>query len=320
MLRLAAATAGGALLPRGLSGILAGAAVPAYAEPPSAESADRLATFRALLANIPIEVEKLAKNITMLSGPGGNVVVLHGRDGKLVCDTFVSPAWPKLKETLGGLGKEPISLVVNTHWHFDHTDNNAALHAAGAAVLAHENTKKRMSEFHEDPLFDVKIPAWPPEALPQQTFPDSHTLQANGENVLLTHMPPAHTDGDVYIYYQNAGVLQVGDLLFTDMFPSIDPSTGGSIEGMISAANKLLTLVDNKTKIVPGHGGLAKKADLVRFRDMLLIAHDRVRKLKAAGKSLPECIADKPLADLEPIWNKGIVNGTMFVRIVYTTL
>ena len=169
-------------------------------------------------------------------------------------------------------------------------------------------------------VLDVKLPASPPEALPQQTFPDSHTLQANGEKLLLTHMPPAHTDGDVYIYYQNAGVLQVGDLLFTDMFPSIDPSTGGTIEGMISAANKLLALVDNKTKIVPGHGGLAKKGDLVRFRDMLATARDRVGKLKAAGKSLSECIADKPLADLEPIWDKGIVNDTMFVRMVYTTL
>src|ERR1700674_635990 len=139
---------------------------------------DLLASIRAQMGAAPIEVEKLADNLTLLSGPGGNVVVLNGPDGKLVVDTFLSPAWPKLKDTLDGIGNAPLKFVIDTHWHFDHTDNNAPLHAAGATVLAHENTKKRMSEPHDLPVFGLHFDPSPAEALPQQTFAASYKLEA----------------------------------------------------------------------------------------------------------------------------------------------
>jgi cyclase len=296
-------------------------------EAPSA--ADLLASMRAKFNAAPMQTQKLADNVTMLSGPGGSVVVLNGPDGKFVVDTFVAPAWPRLKKALDGLGNVPLKYVINTHWHFDHTDNNAPLHAAGATVLAHENSKKRMSEPHDLPvlyrgadgaLADLHFDPSPAEALPQQTFPTSHKLQANGETLALQHFAPAHTDSDIYVHFQKANVISMGDTFFNGMYPYIDPSTGGKITGMIAAADKILSLADNKTRIVAGHGPLGNKADLTKSRDLLITARDRIQKLKSAGRSAQEAAAEKPFADLDPEWHEGIVNTDQFVQIVYLTL
>src|ERR1700737_3376873 len=182
-------------------------------------AADLLASMRAKFNAAPIQTQKLADNLTMLSGPGGSVVVLNGPDGKFVVDTFVAPAWPRLKKALDGIDNAPVKYVIDTHWHFDHTDNNAPLHAAGATVLAHENTKQRMSEPHDQPvlyrgpdgaLHDLHFDASPAEALPQQTFAASHKLQANGETLALQHFAPAHTDTDIYIHFPKANVIHMG--------------------------------------------------------------------------------------------------------------
>jgi cyclase len=284
-----------------------------------AAPADSVAAIRAMLGAAPIQTSKLANNLTLLSGPGGNVLALHGSDGKFVIDTFVAPAWPKLKEILDGMGSAPLKCAIDTHWHLDHTDNNAALHAAGATVLAHENTKKRMTQPHEMAVMNLKLPAFPPEAWPQQTFHDNYKVQANSETMALIYMPPAHTDTDIYIYFQKANVLHCGDIFFNGMYPFIDGGTGGSTRGMIAAVDVVLGIADNDTKVVPGHGPLGNKADLVKFRDMLSTTLDRVQKLKSAGKSMQESVAAKPFADLEPIWGKGHFNGDMFVQIVYLT-
>jgi cyclase len=274
-------------------------------------------------------MQRLGEDVTMFSGPGGSVVVLNGPDGKFVVDTFVAPAWPRLKEALDGLGNAPVKCVIDTHWHFDHTDNNAPLRTAGATILAHENTKKRMSEPHDLPvlyrgpdgaLAGLHFDPSPVEALPQQTFASSYKLQANGETLLLQHVPPAHTDTDIYIHFEKANVIQMGDLFFNWMYPYIDPSTGGTITGTIAAADKILSLAGNDTKIVAGHGPLGNKADLTKFLDMLVTSRDRVEKLKSAGKSAQEAVAEKPFADLDPVWGNGIINSEQWVQIVYLTL
>lgn len=291
-----------------------------FAQQPTAQTADRLAQFRAEIGVRPIQTQQLADNITMLSGPGGNVVVLLGSDGKLVVDTFVRPAWPKLKEALAALGSAPVHVVVNTHWHFDHADNNATLHAAGAMVVAHENTKKRLSERHHLAFLDLDMPPSPPSSFPQQTFTNSHSLSFGGETLALAHFAPAHTDTDIYVHFPRENVLHVGDVFFNGRYPYIDGSTGGAINGMVAAADQALSLADKDTKIVPGHGALATKADLTAYRDMLATARDRVQKIKSAGRSMADAIAAKPLTDLEASWGKGPFNGDTFVQIVYTTL
>lgn len=282
---------------------------------------DRLATFRAQIGATPITPQQLADNLTMLSGPGGNVVVLHGADGLIMVDTFVAPAWPKLEESLKSLGG-PVKTVINTHWHFDHVDNNAPLHAAGATVVAHENTKKRMGAPQHIEMLDLDFPASPAAALPQRVFKDAETveLDANGERLTVSHVAPAHTDTDAIVQFEHVNVLHAGDVFFNGRYPLVDGSTGGRVDGMIAASDRLLNLADASTKIVPGHGPLAAKPDLQRYRDMLATAADRVRKLKNSGKSLEESIAAKPLTDLDAAWGSGRYKGDDFVKIVYLTL
>jgi glyoxylase-like metal-dependent hydrolase (beta-lactamase superfamily II) len=328
MLRDSATLAGSAFLAHLFPTALLHAS-PAGSAQRAPSAADLLASMRAKFNAAPIQTQKLADNVTMLSGPGGSVVVLNGPDGKFIVDTFVAPAWPRLKAALDGLGNAPVKYVIDTHWHFDHTDNNAPLHAAGATVLAHENTKKRMSEPHDLPvlyrgadgaLAGLHFDPSPAEALPQQTFATSYQLRANAEILELQHVAPAHTDTDIYVHFEKANVIQMGDLFFNGMYPYIDPGTGGTIAGMIAAADRILSLASNDTKIVAGHGPLGNKADLTKFRDMLVTARDRVRRLKSAGKSAQEGVAEKPFADLETAWGKGIINGDQFVQVVYLTL
>jgi len=280
---------------------------------------DRTAALRAQIGAVPIRTQQLGENLTLLSGPGGNVVVLHGADGLVMIDTFVAPAWPKLDESLKALGA-PVKFVINTHWHFDHTDNNAPLHAGGATVVAHENTKRRMSEPHHLPMLELDFPASPAAALPQRVFADAYTLESSDYHLQLSHVAPAHTDTDVIVRFERSNVLHAGDVFFNGRYPLIDWSTGGRVDGMIAAANRLLDLAAADTKIVPGHGPLATRADLVKYRDMLVTAADRVRKLKASGKSLEESIAAKPFTDLDADWGSGRYKGDDFVTIVYHTL
>ena len=302
---------------------LAGAAVltpvvPAWARPfgfQQAEPADPLAKIRAQMGSAPIERVKLTDTLTMLSGPGGNVVVLHGPDGKIVVDSFVQPAWGPLKQVLDGMGAGRISALVDTHWHFDHADNNANFRKAGAAVVAHENTRTRLTQTHE--LLGMNIPAAPADALPTETFKDRHTLTANGEQVVLGYIQPAHTDTDIYIRFSKGNVLHLGDVFFNGMYPFIDAGTGGNIDGMIAGADAALKMADGSTKIIPGHGPVADKAALGKSRDMLVTVRDRVQKLKSDGRKLEEVVAAKPTADLDATWGKGFMGPEMFVSLVY---
>lgn len=319
MLRNSAWFAGSAFLATLLPPSLLRAAIPGPPQQPATAPADRLTAVRAQMGGAPIQTQPLGENLTMLSGPGGNVVVLNGPDGKIVVDTFLLPAWPKLKETLDGLSNQPLKTVIDTHWHFDHTDNNEHLHAAGATVLAHENTKKRMAEEHDSPLMGMHFPASPAAALPQQTFSSTQKLQANGETLLLQYFQPAHTDSDIYIQFPKADVIHMGDTFFNGVYPVIDYTTGGKIDGMIVAANQILALADNNTKIVPGHGPLGNKADLTKSRDLLVVARDRVKKQKDAGKSVEEVVASKPFADLDAKWS-GMLPSDIFVQMVYSSL
>lgn len=328
ILRGSMTLAGSAFLAHLFPATLLRASAAGYA-PQAPSPADLLASMRAKFNAVPMETQKLADNVTMFDGPGGAVTVLNGPDGKFVVDDFVAPAWPKLKRALDGLGNAPLKYVINTHWHFDHTDNNARLHALGATVLAHENTKKRMSEPHDLPvlyrapdgtLAGLHFDPSPVEALPQQTFVGSYKLQANGETLALQHVAPAHTDSDIYVHFEKANVISMGDLFFNGMYPYIDPGTGGKISGNIAACDKILSLAGNDTKIVAGHGPLGNKADLTKFRDMLVTSRDRVQKLKSAGKSAQEAVAEKPFADLDSVWGKGIINSEQWIQIVYLTL
>jgi cyclase len=295
-------------------------AAPTYAKmlQAAAVPADPLAAMRAQMGAAPIETTKLGDRLVMLSGPGGNIVVLHGPDGKVVVDSFLQPAWPRLKSTLDGLGGGPVKTLIDTHWHFDHSDNNANFRAAGAAVLAHTNTRKRLTESHD--LLGMHVDPAPAEALPTDTFTDKRSLTVNGEIVAVSYVPPAHTDTDVFVHYTKANVLHMGDVFFNGMYPFIDTGTGGGINGMIAGADRALAMTNARTKIVPGHGPLSDHAGLLKYRRVIGTIRDRVRTQKRAGKTLAQVQAAKPSAEFDATWGMGMMAPNDFVALVYNTL
>ena len=311
--------AGGWALSHVFPAALRGAA-PRSMQQSGAAAGDALAAARARFGAVPIESAKLSENLTLLRGPGGNVVVLNGKDGKLLVDTFTQLAWDRFKMALDEISKAPVKLAIDSHWHWDHTDNNANVRGTGATLIAHENTLKRLKETHDLDVIGLHFDPSPENALPQKTFKESYQMNFSGEHVALGHLAPAHTDSDIYIHFQKANVLHMGDVFFNGIYSYIDKETNGSIAGMIAGANKMLAMVDNDTKIVPGHGPLGNKADLRNFRDMLVTVRARVQKLKSSGKSLEQAVAAKPLTDLDPVWGKGVLSSDAFVHLVYTTL
>jgi cyclase len=276
--------------------------------------------MRQQMAAAPLKTLQLSDSIHMLYGPGGNMAALSGPDGHVLVDSSVAAQAPKILETMRGFANQPLRMLINTHWHFDHTDGNGALHEAGALIIAHENTRKRLSTPQEIKFMGMHFDPSPDSFLPQQTFRESEEIYFNKETLTLGHFTPAHTDTDIYIHYRNANVLHVGDLWFNGVYPLIDGSSGGNIGGMVTAADVALKLADSQTKIIPGHGALGDKAALAKYRDMLATVRDRVSKLKRQGKSLEEAIAAKPTADLDATWGKGGMNADQFVTLAYTTL
>jgi cyclase len=285
--------------------------------------AKTLAACRAQMAATPIEAVKLTNPFTLFTGPGGNVLVRNGEEGKVVVDTFVQGAFPGLKQRIDAMDHLPILFAINTSWLFDHTDNNESFREAGAQIVAHENTRRRLSEPHD--LLGMHFNPAPAAAMPTQTFTQFHNIEFKGtagteEYIDLEYVPRAQTDTDIYVHFVMGDVLHLGGTFSNGMYPFIEAGTGGSIDGMIAAAGSALKAVNPGTKIVPGYGSLADGAALRRYRDMLVIVRDRVQKLKTAGRSEPETVAAKPTADLDATWGQGFIQPEVFVSMVYKTL
>jgi cyclase len=323
LLQMGSGLAGGALL----SGVLplavrASTGGPQQTQQPAQApiSDDRVAQMRAQAASIPLQSQKLRDNIYMLYGPGGNMIVLTGPEGKVLVDSSFAGAAPRVIAALAAIDAQPLKLLINTHWHFDHTDGNAAMHEAGATIIAHDNTLKRLSTPQDIAAFQMHFDAAPPAAWPRQTFNDQFALYFDGEQMNLGHILPAHTDSDIFVHYEKGNVLHCGDVWFNGIYPFIDPSSGGNINGMIAGSAECLKRADAETIIIPGHGPQGNKAALTGYHDMMVTVRDRVAKQKAAGKSLQEVVAAKPTADLDAEWGKGTVTGDFFTTLVYSTL
>lgn len=279
-----------------------------------------LQELRTAAANETVKTTKLTDTIFLLLGVGGNVVCQIGPDGKLVIDSQMSTGTPKLLDALRKLDAHPLRLLVNTHWHPDHTDGNAALHLAGAFIIAQTNTRIRLQSTQTMQVYQAQCPPAPDAALPQETFAETTTLWVNNDQADLVHTPDAHTDSDIFIHFNKGNVIHAGDLWFNGMYPLIDLSSGGTINGMIRGVDQVIALADDRTKIVPGHGPLGNKAALETYRTMLVTVADRVEKLKASGESVEEVVAARPTADLDPTWGKGSIQPNTFVALVYDSL
>lgn len=299
----------------------AAAAPPAPLNPATQPDPDLLKQLQRAAAHETIRITKLRDTIFLLQGVGGNIVCQIGPDGKLLIDAGIDTGTWRLRQAISRLDTHPLRFLVNTHWHYDHTSGNAALHLAGAFVIAQDNTRVRLSAPQYMQVYDLHIPAASDAALPQDTFPDQTTLWLNNDQLALVHTPDAHTDSDIFIHFHQGNVIHTGDLWFNGMYPLIDLSSGGAINGMIRGVDQVLELADDRTKIVPGHGPLGDKAALQAYRAMLVTVADRVEKLKAQGDTVQQAVAAKPTADLDAAWAKpGAIQPNTFVAFVYDSL
>lgn len=282
-----------------------------------AESENIVLTARKHAERAPITVQALRGNVSALIGSGGNIAVLTGKEGKVIIDSGYSTSRAKITEALAGIGPGPIKQLVNTHWHFDHTDGNEWMHSDGATILAHENTRKHLSTTTRVEAWDFTFPPSPAGAIPADVFDQDKTLHLNSTTIALAYYGPSHTDGDISAYFVEPDVLHCGDTWWNGHYPFIDYSTRGNIKGMIKAAEANLAKVTEKTIVIPGHGKIGGKVELTEYRDMLVTIHDRVAALKKADKTLEEAIAAKPTAAYDSKWATSFITGDVFTKLVY---
>jgi glyoxylase-like metal-dependent hydrolase (beta-lactamase superfamily II) len=266
----------------------------------------------------PIVTHKLRGNISALEGSGGTIAVLTGPDGKVLIDAGIGVSQTQIGKALADLGPDPITHLVNTHWHFDHTDGNAWLSAAGAKIIAQENTRKYLSQVQRVEDWDYNFLALPPGGVPGETFAGEHSLKLNGSTIQLRHYGPAHTDSDISVTFAEANVVHVADTFWNGIYPFIDYSTGGSIDGMIAASDANLAATAEDTIIIAGHGkAVGTKAELREFRDMLVAIRDNVAALKKQGRSRDETVAAKPTSAFDAKFGNFVIDPGFFTRLVY---
>jgi glyoxylase-like metal-dependent hydrolase (beta-lactamase superfamily II) len=274
-------------------------------------------TMVSAAAKAKIVRRPLRRNITVLQGSGGNIAVLTGRDGKFLVDAGFAVSRPAVSSALSLISSDPIRQLINTHWHIDHADGNGWLHEAGAAITAHENTRKHLSVATRVEGWRYTFPAAPAGALPTKTFATDAEMQWNDTRIVMKYYGPAHTDGDISVNFTDADVLHAGDTLWNGVYPFIDYSTGGSIDGSIRAAEANVAAITNSTLVIPGHGPVALKPDVIEFRDMLVAIREKVAALKKQGMSLGETVAAKPTAAYDAKWGQFLITPAMFTALVY---
>ncbi len=266
-----------------------------------------------------IKVERLAPGVAVLFGAGGNIGLSYGADGNVIIDDQFAPLTDKIVAAIATVDPDPVKFVINTHWHFDHTGGNENFGRRGAVIVAHDNVRTRMAAGQFIAAVNQQVPPAPGVALPVVTFGEGVTMHLNGDTMHVIHVANAHTDGDALVHWQKANVLHMGDTFFhRESFPFIDLGSGGSIDGAIAAAGRGLAFANAATRIIPGHGPVATRADLVAYRAMLADVRAKVSAAIAARRTKAQIVASKPASRYG--MPDGFVKPDAFVATVYDSL
>jgi cyclase len=274
-------------------------------------------------SKVEIKAEQLAPGVAVLFGAGGNIGVSYGEDGTILIDDQYAPMTEKIQAAVSGLGATPVKFLVNTHWHGDHSGGNENLGNAGAVIMAHDNVRVRLAAGAVSGAGTSgarTIAAAPRIALPVITYAEGLKLHLNGEEVRVIHMPAAHTDGDSIIHWTKSNVIHMGDLFMLQVsFPYVDRDSGGDVRGFVAAADKVLAIANDQTKIIPGHGAIATKADLQNHRNMIASVISKVEAGMKAGQTLDQIKASNP-TDGFGVNPKGFITADRFVETVYNNI
>lgn len=264
-----------------------------------------------------ITLTPLRGGVYLVEGSGGNMAAIGGPDGLLLVDDGIALSKTKMRTALTRVGKGPLRYVINTHWHWDHTDGNGWARQDGAVVVAHANTARHLEE-------TIRVEEWGHTFTPVAAsgradvrITASTTIAFAGDQLVLRPYAPSHTDGDLSAYFAQADILLTGDTWWNGLYPFIDYVAGGGIDGMIAAADASIAQAGPRTIVVPGHGPVGSRDDLIAYRAMLATIRDNVAKLKARGLSVDQVIAARPTAAFDDVWGKAIISPELFTRLVY---
>lgn len=269
-------------------------------------------------SKVEVKVTKVAGNVYMLEGSGGNIGVSVGDDGILIVDDQFAPLADKIRAALKGLGDKKLRFILNTHWHGDHTGGNVAF-GPEAPIIAHDNVRKRLATEQRSEVFNRTTPASPKEALPVITFNNSLSVHFNSEEIRAIHFPQGHTDGDSVIFFSASNVVHLGDDFFAGRFPFVDLESGGTVEGLTRNIGELIGKIPPGAKLIPGHGPISTIDDLKSYHRMLQQTTEIVRQKISAGKTLDQIKTEGLPAEWAP-WGTGFIKTDLWVQTIYKSL
>ena len=270
--------------------------------------------------NSPLTINSLGQGLYVFSGDGGNVTAIVDDASTLLIDSGVAPRITELSDAIFNTTMRPVTRLINTHWHFDHTGGNTYLGSSGVTIIAQKNVKRQLSSTQSVPFVGLRDGHYPSQALPGVTYSGSMALHQGSQRLTLENYGSAHTDGDTVAYIDPANVAVVGDIFSNHFYPIVDLRSGGSIDGMIHSVDQILAKINGQTKVVPGHGPVATRADLEDYRDMLIQVRQRVKDLIAAGKTMDAVVTAAPTKDFDARWASGYVTPVVFTKMVFSSL
>jgi cyclase len=269
-------------------------------------------------SKVQIKATKVAGNVYMLEGAGGNIGVSVGDDGLLIVDDQFAPLADKIRAALKGIADKKLHFILNTHWHGDHTGGNVSF-GPEATIIAHDNVRKRLSTEQKSTVFNRTTPPSPKEALPVITFDKTLTVHFNGEEIRAIHFPQGHTDGDSVIFFTSSNVVHLGDDFFAGRFPFVDLESGGTVEGLVRNIGEIITKIPEGAKLIPGHGPISTIDDLKNYHRMLQQTTEIVRQKIAAGKTLEQIKSEGLPEEWKP-WGEGFIKTDRWVETIYRSL